>query len=372
MLKKVKYFLWSNRFTKRFYRFLWHWKHNGIRVAFSYFKSGKLAISSTSKIANIKNYHYEIIRPIWTTFGATEELMQKLDFLSKSMWCWEHENPRIWLIYICCLLETNQLDRAKEMLERYISIYSEKNIFQFLPVASLANTLGIHSEEIDMAAVVFGILEDNRKNFLFQNIIKGKTVAVVGNAGCELGLKRGVEIDSHDIVIRFNNFSLNYVEDYGSKTDIWVRGGPLEIRDREDSSTFKLILWAQDYWHVAIHPHHLEVIYNEILANKQRDAYIWFENRKELYEQSKILKPTSGCFLLWMIYKYLGSFNNVDIYGFSFPFDNSYPGHYYDDLCKMNIDHNMYAEKPFLRKLYFENGGRIPAESEMSSSKSEE
>lgn len=65
---------------------------------------------------------------------------------------------------------------------------------------------------------------------LSQNLLKLKallsdtslTVAVVGNSSCELGLGKGAEIDSHDIVIRFNHFDVTapFDTDYGKKTTV--------------------------------------------------------------------------------------------------------------------------------------------------------
>ncbi len=53
------------------------------------------------------------------------------------------------------------------------------------------------------------------------------SVAIVGNSGREIGGKRGKEIDSHDLVIRFNDFSISppYDVDYGQKVDIIIRVG---------------------------------------------------------------------------------------------------------------------------------------------------
>lgn len=65
---------------------------------------------------------------------------------------------------------------------------------------------------------------------LSQNLLKLKKllsdtslrVAVVGNSPCELGLGKGAEIDSHDVVIRFNHFDVTppFDIDYGKKTTV--------------------------------------------------------------------------------------------------------------------------------------------------------
>ena len=61
------------------------------------------------------------------------------------------------------------------------------------------------------------------------------SLAIVGNSECQLGQGRGSEIDSHDLVVRFNNFSLDppFAQDYGTKVDVHVRVG-------EDSPKFDI------------------------------------------------------------------------------------------------------------------------------------
>jgi len=52
------------------------------------------------------------------------------------------------------------------------------------------------------------------------NYLMGKTIAVVGNA--RTLVNKGKEIDSHDVVIRFNDFKITgYEERVGTKTNIW-------------------------------------------------------------------------------------------------------------------------------------------------------
>lgn len=78
-----------------------------------------------------------------------------------------------------------------------------------------------------------------------QEYLKNKSIAVVGNSPCEIGRNKGAEIDSHDVVIRFNNFSLDkdFIIDYGKKTNIWVLTPALNsILKRETLQEFDFIL----------------------------------------------------------------------------------------------------------------------------------
>jgi hypothetical protein len=53
------------------------------------------------------------------------------------------------------------------------------------------------------------------------NYLSDKNIAVVGNA--RTIRKQGEEIDSHDVIIRFNNFEINGFEELvGTKTHIWI------------------------------------------------------------------------------------------------------------------------------------------------------
>lgn len=365
MLKRLKHFLWSNRLTKRVYRTLWHWKHEGLDAAAEYWTNGekKKKKKRKHKKKQINTYHYNILHSTWRVLGPDNNLMEKINFYAKSDWCWRNEDKKIWLMYTSCLLEIGQNEKAKQILTQYMARYGTKNLERFLPVAVFAKELGVSSEEIEQANEVFKVLEYNSNTKLFNEIVKGKNIAIVGNAGCELGQKKGKEIDGHDIVIRFNNYPNDYSEDYGSKTDIWVRCANISVQDRPDISQYKLVIWEPDYWHMDVQYDHLSILYKEITDFPEKIIYIDKHYKSELYAKSSIMSPTTGCFILWMLYKACGTFQNIDLYGFSFPYEaEQYQGHYYDELSVMNIVHNMNLERSFLRKLYYENGGRPPVQ----------
>lgn len=367
MLKRFKHFLWSNRYTKKLYRTLWHLKHEGIGAALEYWEKGEKRGKKKkrkNKKDRTKTYHYEMIHSMWRTSGAANSMMNQLEFYSQIDWCWRNENKRLWLIYISCLIERGENEKAHQILRQYISIHQLNDIERFLPVAAYANEIGIKSEKIEISSQILSVLENNLKKNVFYHLVKGKRIAIVGNAGCELGLKKGPEIDSHDIVIRFNNYPCKYIEDYGEKTNIWVRCANISVEDR-DISPYQLVIWEPDYLHMEVQHNHLDILEKEISQYPERVMFIDNVIKKGVQETSKSLNPTTGCYLMWMLYQALGTFRDIDIYGFSFLYDDgSYEGHYYDDLSTMNVLHNMNLERPFLRNLFFENGGKV-SKSEM-------
>lgn len=73
----------------------------------------------------------------------------------------------------------------------------------------------------------------------------GQSVVIVGNAPSSRGAGLGAWIDSHDIVVRFNECALNdYARDLGSRTDILVTNPYPEARTRPllDGKSCRLVL----------------------------------------------------------------------------------------------------------------------------------
>lgn len=61
----------------------------------------------------------------------------------------------------------------------------------------------------------------------FDELVEGKSIAVVGNAQSLFNKKYGKEIDAHDLVIRFNKFAPLYSDydvtaTHGNRVDIWA------------------------------------------------------------------------------------------------------------------------------------------------------
>ena len=71
--------------------------------------------------------------------------------------------------------------------------------------------------------------------------IKGKTVAIVGNASSIFDKKYGQEIDDHDIIIRFNRGFITKPESQGSKTSIVILATELNI---DEKASFKAMYYV--------------------------------------------------------------------------------------------------------------------------------
>ena len=305
----------------------------------------------------MQKMEFETANWVWRTYGPSDELFARLEYLAQSPYQWNVQDSKIWLVYISCLLEKGKKEQALNALVKYASKYQYKDIERYLLVAQFAYMNNLRNEEIDKANFVYQKLEENRKNNVLAKLLENKTIAIVGNGPSEIGKSNGKEIDSHDIVIRFNNYRTDGFEaDYGSKTDIWARGsGGNDVIDRKQK--YQLVTWEADYSHWRVLYDYLDIMYRQVkggqlIYNFDYDCHLSLRNA------SGIDFPTTGLVLIWYIYQKLGSLDNVDFYGFSFCQDmpDRYATHYFNDRTKeeaiMRSEvHRIDKEAEFLKRL---------------------
>lgn len=308
-------------------------------------------------IHELQKMEFETANWVWRTYGPSDELFARLEYLAQSPYQWNVQDSKIWLVYISCLLEKGKKEQALNALVKYASRYQYKDIERYLLVAQFAYMNNLRNEEIDKANFVYQKLEENRKNNVLAKLLENKTIAIVGNGPSEIGKSKGKEIDSHDIVIRFNNYRTDGFEaDYGSKTDIWARGsGGNDVIDRKQK--YQLVTWEADYTHWRVLYDYLDIMYRQVkggqlIYNFDYDCHLSLRNA------SGIDFPTTGLVLIWDIYQKLGSLDNVDFYGFSFCQDmpDRYATHYFNDRTKeeaiMRSEvHRIDKEAEFLKRL---------------------
>jgi len=297
-----------------------------------------------------------VIVSAWFTSGVTEELVNYLTLFYQGRFAYKHlgEND-LYYIYLSCLLERGEIKQAKKILNYGKNYFSFDNLYRYIYLCDFARNEGITSEETEKSSYIAHCFDKNIQNESLKKFLAGKSIAVVGNSGRELGLNKGSEIDSHDVVIRFGNFPYEYGKDYGYKTNIWVRtsgGKPGDVEKRAIDK-FDFVLWNQDFKHSSIQFGLLDYMYEQCKEFPEKYIYIGQKYRKSFIEASSILLPTTGAMLVWYLDKYLGNIKNADMYGFAFLDGNSEDSaHYYDDKCRITLDHSFDLEVEFLHNYF--------------------
>ncbi len=77
-----------------------------------------------------------------------------------------------------------------------------------------------------------------------REMVRGRTVALVGNASSIFEKKRGPEIDSQDIVVRMNAGFVTSPESQGTRTDVWVTSLAVPVEDVENRFNPRIAIWA--------------------------------------------------------------------------------------------------------------------------------
>lgn len=299
---------------------------------------------------------------LWFNFGATDELMCYYAKISATKSIWEKICPDFWLIYISVLFERGQDAEAEGVLNSYMNIYGLSGVAKYFLVSKLVDRLGLADAKVNSVAEIFGQLESGREQNLFEKMILGKSVAVVGNGPSEIGKGKGKEIDAHEIVIRFNNYHLSgYEEDYGTKTDIWICCSSDDIQSRSPLSDFQLVVYEPDYMHHILTEHMFDLLFQGVKNSKTPITYFGLDIHKEVREATGVF-PSTGLLTVYTVKKLNKTFTFNDCYGFSFleNTENTHFNHYFfdreeqEDLLRTR-HHDVQRENEFLKKLFDDN-----------------
>jgi hypothetical protein len=173
-----------------------------------------------SKNPAFKEIACNVMQVISFHFPKNEKFSQSVEILRNEL----HGNS-INLWHVSYLLKLNKEQQALSILQKHKKKLDEDTLCSFIAIAEFAHRTRImKGKKLESLAKVFCALKDNMKSNIMKKLVTGKSVAIVGNGPQELGRKSGVKIDSHDIVVRFNDFSVDeqFIADYGKKTDIHV------------------------------------------------------------------------------------------------------------------------------------------------------
>ena len=297
-----------------------------------------------------KSYGNRLVKIIIRLFKKlgpqSEELLVILSALCENHNLLKKEEKFIYLIYIVCLIESKNYETATNEIIYYAQEYNKQDFNSFLPIINFIKETKIFEKN----SAIFDFFNKQE----FSEFIKGKSIAVVGNGPQELGTNHGCEIDSHDIVIRFNFFENNkYKQDYGTKTDLWIINfeamNRIKPSMRASNVMFKLTEKTGFFDYRILQK--WQKYYKKSFYMDYVDIKVAQETLKKRYS------PTLGFCIAIKLFKEIGSLKNVDFYGFSFLEDTYKPlKHYYDNLSEERISqiqkvHCHEEESLYLKKL---------------------
>ena len=197
-------------------------------------------------------------------------------------------------------------------------------------------------------------------------IFEGRNVAVVGNGPSETGKGLGAEVDGHDIVVRINNYRTEgYEADYGSKVDVWMKGGAADISHGLRGPGIKAVLYGDDIVEYGMLEQFSNFPGDELKKGLTVD-YVDSAETSALAEAMGAV-PSSGAKLIERLRRVRGAI--VDVYGFAFlepdaSDNNDGFVHYANDVTPEEARyqmasgrHDVNKETEYLRKLF--NGRRL-------------
>ncbi|MBU2925113.1 glycosyltransferase family 29 protein [Colwellia sp. 1_MG-2023] len=223
-------------------------------------------------------------------------------------------NQRWYISFTLYLFKHVNKDRISLAFDSINEARTDTTIARFFP--ELTNKFPCEysylSESFRKTQVIRQSVIHKHEEFLAY--IKGKSIAIVGNSPSELGKGHGKEIDSYDVVIRFNNYSTEakYADDYGRKVNVWaITPGIESLNYQEAFYEYDFVMSPK--LGLQLHEERLSIIYNYIIAGGNYFQIDTIDCRR----YSDLIIPSVGLYVLHFLMKNKASIGNVGVYGFS-------------------------------------------------------
>ena len=192
---------------------------------------------------------------------------------------------------------------------------------------------------------------------LFQDAFEGKSIAVIGNARSLLKKEHGELIDSHDIVVRFNDTIMTESASMGKKTDIFACSGGCKSIDRLRNkpgcaSTYLKNRFSSD-----------DIVVLSLNSNSDKKLNRFWKDPRffsiSIHKQActKILGSKSSAGFIFLYYLYACSNpKSVSIFGFDWKKTAS---NYHKPTDKRKSSHNWALEASVISKFISEKEWNI-------------
>jgi hypothetical protein len=208
----------------------------------------------------------------------------------------------------CRLSEFQSIDRSRRRKKGCL-----------LPLANFWSSQHV-DDGIDYQAAsrVFQAVNEFSSCQLINDVLLNGKVCVVGNSPNMLGGKKGEFVDSHDVVVRFNNCSTGpeYEKDVGTKTTIWARSGADDVKHDVPKGAM-YVLWEEDYFRVWCKTTFIRFMEADMASGKVIGC-IDPSIRNWVRDKSDIYKPSTGLLVLSWLYFLRGGVSRCKHYRFFF------------------------------------------------------
>ena len=185
-------------------------------------------------------------------------------------------------------------------------------------------------------------------NQILEKLITNKSVAIVGPSSSLDKKNLGKEIDSHDIVIRFNRYTVLDKNDCGSKVDILMHNFYVDIPvNSEPLNKCQLIISGHD---ILNRPQNVNNFNKSVKVFPNIPHIIYDHLQMDTELKKKIIKgiwKTTGFWTLCLFFDKINLMKELKIYGVDFCF-NKYNNTY--NPSKMTPGHNLKYELSLFKK----------------------
>lgn len=296
---------------------------------------------------------YQYFSYLWEKEPVSDLLFKSLDHALSAVPAVQKQSKeygKLLLLKACMLNETRQHSTALKTQKQALALGAADST-----MLALRHTAWKHGNPkalSDYEATYYPKLLEFTDRFRELVLAANGSVCLVGNAPSLIGSNRGDEIDQHQLVVRFNNYSTDYPfsEDYGIKTDVWVRMPFHPYVKRDADPDLKLVMFTGS--------NRLYRPYTEwhgILEYIERGFPVQFFPSSALYELQKALgaPPTAGLMLCYMLYKIVGPLRPEQCLGFSFtdPIHAQGSYHYSDQNAASSARHDWDREAEFFNTI---------------------
>ena len=165
-------------------------------------------------------------RSCWLYEGPSQELLQEIFSFGEKA---RKHHATIMREALALAFLLNDSSMVRRLLTSYPEL--EQSYDRVLPLAAYLTSSGASSRlapdraRISEFAELYAKLNDGTISLMDLLRDKNRSIAIVGNSPCEIGSGKGPWVDGHDLVARFNLFSISekFACDYGRKCSIHVR-----------------------------------------------------------------------------------------------------------------------------------------------------